>query len=134
MIYKLRIVRMLRLAAIMLLAVMVVSFGALAEPPIHECDRLAAHPDDPHKVGAGVKWGAIDVPLPSELVKEQFRCFPMFQGFKSNTEGLWKMASNIKNPLNGIVSLRSKNMQPPSTVLVRYMKEDLELLTIWPKP
>jgi len=72
--------------------------------------------------------------VPSELVKEQFRCFPMFQGFKSNTEGLWKMASNIKNPLNGIVSLRSKNMQPPSTVLVRYMKEDLELLTIWPKP
>jgi predicted Zn-dependent protease len=76
MIYKLRIVRMLRLAAIMLLAVMVVSFGALAEPPIHECDRLAAHPDDPHKVGAGVKWGAIDVPRAIRACKRAVQMFP----------------------------------------------------------
>ena len=30
------------------------------ETPVHECDRLAAHPSDANKVGPGVHWNLLD--------------------------------------------------------------------------
>jgi TPR repeat protein len=36
---------------------------ATAAPVAHDCDRLAAHPDDPSKVGAGQPWETLDPEL-----------------------------------------------------------------------
>jgi hypothetical protein len=30
------------------------------DPPVTECDRLAAHPSDPGRVAPGIEWGAMD--------------------------------------------------------------------------
>lgn len=44
-----------------LAVVLVFGLPALAGgPPVHECDRLAAHPDDPQKVADGVVFEAIE--------------------------------------------------------------------------
>ena len=39
------------------------SFGALAEPPLIDCDLLAANLADPQRKGAGVPFNNIDGPL-----------------------------------------------------------------------
>ncbi len=40
------------------------------EAPMHECDRLAAHPLDSNKVGSGVAWDRLepDRAMPASLL------------------------------------------------------------------
>ena len=77
--------RRLLLSSILMLTVIISpsgSSGADGEPPIHECDRLAASPRDPHRVGEGVKWGGLDAPRAIAACKKAVQLFsdvPRFQ-------------------------------------------------------
>lgn len=42
---------------------LVLSPARAADAPVHECDRLAAHPHDVEKVAAGVVWESLDAQL-----------------------------------------------------------------------
>ena len=45
-------------------------------PPVHECDRLAAHPDDPNAVVEGVEFGEITVENAIAECSAALRAFP----------------------------------------------------------
>ena len=66
----------LLLTSILLLTIMVSASTALAEPPIHECDRLAANPSDPHKVVTGVKFDELDASRAISSCKKAVQLFP----------------------------------------------------------
>ncbi len=48
------------LAAVALLALAITGSARAGEPPLGDCDRLAAHPEDPQRVHAGIPITALD--------------------------------------------------------------------------
>ncbi len=47
-----------------------------AEVPVHDCDRLAAHPEDSNKVGPGVHWNLLDPERAVPACEAAVRDFP----------------------------------------------------------
>ena len=41
--------------------------NAFAKAPLHQCDTLAGHPDDPNLIGEGVEWD--DLVLYEDAIK-----------------------------------------------------------------
>jgi TPR repeat protein len=62
------------LAALSLLAL--TGHGLAAEPPAHDCDRLAAHPADPNKVGPGVQWDIMNARAAIKACEKAVKRYP----------------------------------------------------------
>ncbi len=56
--------------------------ASAARAPIHECDRLAAHPADPQKVGDGVQWDLIDARSAIPACRDAVQRWPDEMRFK----------------------------------------------------
>ena len=49
-----------KLSVVVVVCALVPLPGYAADSPFHECDRLAAHPDDPDRRSAGVAWRSLE--------------------------------------------------------------------------
>jgi len=50
--------------------------SALSPPPLHDCDRMAAHPWDPDRVGDGVDWARLQVDAAMVACQSAVRAYP----------------------------------------------------------
>lgn len=56
--------------------------GRAAGPPIHDCDRMAAHPDDSQRVTAGVWWRDMEAPKAVAACRAAVRTYADTPRFK----------------------------------------------------
>jgi len=67
---------MRRLILAALLVAVPVGWAHAQTPPIHDCDRLAAHPLDPHRVAPGVEWSELDADKAIAACEAAVRAYP----------------------------------------------------------
>src|SRR5262245_20490162 len=67
---------MWRLILAALLVAVPIGWAHAQTPPIHDCDRLAAQPLDPHRVVPGVAWDDLDASKAISACQEAVRTFP----------------------------------------------------------
>src|SRR5262249_581225 len=67
---------MRRLILAALLVAAPIGWAHAQTPPIHDCDRLAAHPLDPRRVVPGVDWDHLDSGKAVSACQEAVRAFP----------------------------------------------------------
>lgn len=91
--------RFLISAAALAVAVAAVATASSAEPPVHECDRLAASPDDPDRAAPGVSLGAIDFEKAVAACTKAAATFPNAPRFRYQLGRAYHAAGRIETGL-----------------------------------